>query len=156
GARSCPLCARVSGEVGDPQRLARLPHSAHQADTRPVDDFARTLEELLDRRILAPPGLVYAQYAGFAVRAEVSAALPALRFAYGADRRRRCSRDTHGLGNRVRNRVLQVLQLLRALGVSDVLGGATIAPETAFVVDNRLPAGADVPHTALRIPALEE
>src|SRR2546425_2575963 len=33
---------------------------------------------------------------------------------------------------------------------------AAIAPETAFVVDNRLPAGADVPHPPLRIRALEE
>ena len=48
------------------------------------------------------------------------------------------------------------MQFLRAPGVGDVLGGATITPESALGVDNRLPAGADVPHPALRIRALEE
>src|SRR5712691_11628990 len=41
-------------------------------------------------------------------------------------------------------------------GVGDVFGSATITPESALAVDNRPPAGADVPHPPLRIRALEE
>src|SRR3989442_845650 len=124
------------------------------ARNRRCSDSARAFDELLDRRLRHAPGFAEAQHAGLRVRAKISAALPALRFAYGADHRSHRRRDALGFGDPLRHRVFEALQLLRALGFGDVFGDAAVASEARFVVEYRLGADADVTQPTLRVGAL--
>src|SRR5438552_2382953 len=76
--------AGVAGDVGDPERLSRLPRRACQADARRVVDVARFLDEPLDVGTGSAPGFAEPQHPGLLVRAEVPADIPAFGFAYSA------------------------------------------------------------------------
>src|SRR5207248_3100698 len=108
------LDAGIAGDVGDPERLSRLPHLACRADARRVTDIARFLDEPLDVRTGGAPGLTEPQHPGLLVRTEVPADVPAFGIAYRAndrlqaDRRAVAARDVPDYG------VLQRKQLLFA------------------------------------------
>src|SRR6267154_733242 len=129
--------ARVARDVRDPHRLARLPHLSGQSDTRGVGDFARALDIQVELRSGLAPKLREVQSAAFVVDAEKAAALPVLRFANRADHRLERRRDAVGLGHRVRHRVLEPKQLVRALALGDAAREAAVSRENSCGVECR-------------------
>ena len=98
-ARQLQLChAGIFEKIGNPQRLPRLPYPAHQSDAWGVGDVARAGDVAVDRLVRHAPRHAKAHDCGLFVRVEVSAALPALGFTYGADRRLDCSGRVAGIG----------------------------------------------------------
>src|SRR5258705_6913576 len=99
------------------------------------------------------PEFAEGEHSGLVVPAEVPAALPALRFAYGANHSFQRLGSTVRLGERAGDHVLQSQQLLGAHARGDVLADTAIALEALLRVEHRLAARADVTRIALRIDA---
>src|SRR5262245_11091640 len=115
-----PEDPRVLADVGDPERLARLPDPADQSDARAEHDLARPLEDPVDRRARRAPELAEAQHASFLVPAPVFAALPVFRLAHRTNRGLQCRRNAVRVGERAGDRMFQPQQLVGALAVGDV------------------------------------
>src|SRR5258705_4660746 len=99
------------------------------------------------------PEFAEGEHSGLVVPAEVAAALPALRFAYGANHSFQRLGCAVRLGRRQGDHVLKSQQLLGAHARGDVLADAAIAFEALLRVEHRLAARADVARIALRIDA---
>ena len=108
------LDAGIAGDVGDPERLSRLPHLACRADARRVTDIARFLDEPLDVRTGGAPGLTEPQHPGLLVRTEVPADVPAFGLAYRANDRLQADRRAVGARDVPDYGVLERKQLLFA------------------------------------------
>ena len=139
--------ARILAGVGQPERLAALPHVAGQAFAAAIDPGARAREERLDARVVAPPGFQAAQYARRFVHAEESPAGPVLGLADRADHRAQRARGVFRDGQRARHRLLEHAQLLGTLARRDVLSDAAITAKDAGLVEDRRAARAH-PHLA--------
>ena len=100
--------AAVLVDVGDPQRLSRAPHLAHQSGPWSVGDVARAREKALDLRDGHAPGRAKAHQSGLVVRVEVSAALPAFGLAHAPDRRYKAGRGAVRIGKGTGHRVLEL------------------------------------------------
>src|SRR5258706_13412036 len=99
------------------------------------------------------PEFAEGEHSGLVVPAEVAAALPALRFAYGANHSFQRLGCAVRLGERAGDHMLQPQQLLGAHARGDVLAYAAIALEELLRVEHRLAARADIARIALRIDA---
>src|SRR5205807_1578635 len=143
------LHARVVHGVLRPDRLAALPDLARQACTWTQGNRARTLDELLHRRIGHAPRVLKAQQAACLVEPEIAAAGPALDFAKSADH---VTHDCVGLalpGQRMRDLVLEAQHLLGALLRRNVAADAAVAREAAVSGEQRLAAHCDIAPAAV-------
>src|SRR5581483_3088246 len=142
--------ARVAPDVGDPERLAGLPHLAGEALARAEHELARRVDQLLDARDRRAPGIAEAQHL-VVVGVPVAPAVPDLGLAQRPDHGAQARRAALGLGEAARDRVLEAQQLLLALARGDVLADAAVAAELARVVEDRLAADARVAGIAFRV-----
>ena len=146
--------AGVPGDVGDPQRLHRLPHPPRQAGTGGVREVPGLFDELLDRGHRNTPPVAEPKHPVSFAPAEIPSAFPAFRLAHGADHRPDRRSHAVGLGEGAVDRVFQRLQLFGALARGDVLADAAIAAKATLAVEDRKAARTDAVQLALRIGAL--
>ncbi len=121
-------CGAAAREVVGPHGLARLPM------------HARATQQVLDLRFAREPAVDVAHIAARLVDAEAAARVPALALADDAQRGAHAFRGARRLGERARERVLELMDLLGALLRADVAADAAVALEDGDFVEHRLAA----------------
>src|SRR6185369_12463367 len=144
--------ARIGLDVGDPYRLAVAGQPIGHISQRTDDRLPTAADTRRDRpRGRRAPAAAPTQVTLLHVQAPEGARRPILELTDGVHDDLQSLRHAVGLREDARDRVLEVLQLLRAHRGTDVVRNAAVAAESELVVEDRLTAEANEAHHPTRI-----
>src|SRR5690606_15726513 len=134
---------RLVREIGDPERLRRLPHGADEPAAGLERDSLALLDDGADGGVRDTPRRVHTKHAVPLVEPPVHAAIPVLRKADRTHRGGQRLVGVAGIGEDARDRAAQGQETTIALLVSDVAREPAVAEEASLRIEYRPSADAD-------------